>query len=197
MDRPVQIVAIAGSNRQGSLNRRLLQRAVEALTRQDRVDVEVEVVDLRRHPLPLYDADLHERDGIPGAARTLHDRLAAADAVLFANPEYNGGYPALWKNVIDWVSRIDMLVLHPRYVGLLAASPGKGGGRRGIEHTRALLDNIFVTSHPEGFALPHAPEVLTDDGWADPAEADRMARWAVEFAEAALAHAQERASKAA
>lgn len=54
-----------------------------------------------------------------------------------------------------------------------------------------------MTSHPESFALPHARDALTEDGWADPAESERMAQWAVGFALAALPHAEERASKAA
>ncbi len=191
----MQIVAVAGSNRKGSLNRLLLRRAVDAL--EEDPGLAVDVVDLRDHPFPLYDADLHAAEGMPAEARALHDRFADADAVVFANPEYNGGYPALWKNAIDWVSRVDMLFLHPRYVGLLSASPGKTGGQRGIEHTRGLLANMFVTTHPEGFTLPQAHEALTAEGFADPDDARRMRRWAADFASAARAHAEERAARAA
>lgn len=195
MDRAVQIVAVAGSNRKGSLNRLLLRRAVEAL--EALPGVAVDVVDLRDHPLPLYDADQHAAEGLPADAVALHERFAAADAVVFSNPEYNGGYPALWKNAIDWVSRIDMLFLHTRYVGLLSASPGRTGGTRGIEHTRGLLANMFVPTHPDGFPLAGAHEALTADGFADPAEAERMAQWAAGFVEAARAHAEERDARAA
>lgn len=191
----MQIVAVAGSNRRGSLNRLLLERAVEALGEQP--EASVHVVDLRDHPLPLYDADQHAAEGIPPEAVALHERFTAADAVVFANPEYNGGYPALWKNAIDWVSRIDMLFLHPRYVGLLSASPGKTGGVRGIEHTRALLANMFVPTHPEAFPVARAHEALTADGFADPADGARLRDWAAGFVRAARAHAEERDARAA
>ncbi len=196
MDRPLRILAMAGSNRRGSLNRHLLDRVAEVLGA--RPGVEVEVFDLRRHPLPLYDADLQGRDGIPAGAEALHDAIAAADAVVFANPEYNGGYPALFKNAVDWVSRVDMFVLHPRYVGLVSATPGKGGGARGMAHARALLGNMFVTVHEDAFALPAANVALAEDGsWADPAEADRLDAWADAYLDGARAHVEAREDEAA
>ena len=186
----MHILALAASNRRGSLNRRLLGLAVEALEERD--DVEVEILDLRDHPLPLYDADLQDRDGIPSSARYIHDRVAEADALLVASPEYNGGYPALLKNLIDWVSRVDMFVFHPRYVGLLSATPGKGGGRRGLAHLRELLANIFVTTHDELFTVGGADRAMTTDSWADEADAERMRAWADGFVTAAAEHADAR-----
>lgn len=197
MERHVRIAAFASSNRRGSLNRRLLDRAVAALEGAEGIDAAVDVIDLRQYPLPLYDADQQARDGVPAAAHELHDRIAAADALVVANPEYNGGYPALFKNLVDWVTRVDMLVFHPRYVGLLAATPGKGGGARSIEHTQSLLTNIFVTTHERPFALPAANDALTEDGWADHEEADRLAAWAEEFLTAAADHARARAERVA
>ncbi len=196
MDRPLRIAGLASSNRRGSLNRRVLDRALVAVEAIEGTPVETDRIDLRSHPLPLYDADQHGRDGIPASARAIHDQVAAADALLVANPEYNGGYPALFKNVVDWVSRIDMFAFHPRYVGLLSASPGKGGGRRGIEHTRALFTNIFVTTHPQAFSLPGADHAFADGEWADAALADRMADWADGFVAAAVAHVEDASAAA-
>lgn len=184
---PLRIAAIAASNRSGSLNRELLAAVVEALSARS---VEVDVIDLRTLPLPLYDADLQARDGMPAEADALHERLAAADGVVLAVPEYNGGYPALLKNAIDWVSRIDMLILHPRYVGLASATPGRGGGQRGLEHTRALLANMFVTTHDDLLTVPKADVALADG--VDPELAERIAAWADGFADALARHAEER-----
>lgn len=196
MDRPLSIVGFATSNRRGSLNRLLLRRAMDAVEQVEGVEVETDVLDLRVHPLPLYDADQQARDGVPTSAQAIHDRIAEADALLVANPEYNRGYPALFKNVVDWVSRIDMFVFHRRYVGLLSATPGKGGGRRGLEHTRALFGNIFVTTHDEPFALPRADHALGEAGWRDEHERSRMAAWADEFVAAAVAHVEQQSQAA-
>lgn len=194
MDRPVHVLALAASNRRGSLNRRLLDRAVEELGQV--AGVEVEILDLGTHPLPLFDADLLARDGMPSAAQAIHDRVAASDALVIASPEYNGGYPALLKNMIDWVSRIDMLVFHPRYVGLLAATPGKGGGRRGLEHLAALFANIFVTTHDDLFTVPRADQALTPDGWVESDDEARMRDWVGGFVAAAVEHRHAREAAA-
>lgn len=159
--------------------------------------MEVDVIDLRQFPLPLYDADLQARDGIPLAAQEVADRIASTDAVLVANPEYNGGYSAVFKNTLDWVSRIDMLLFHPRYVGLLSATPGKKGGVRGLAHTADLFANIFVTTHPDHLGLPHANDVLGEEGITDPAESERVRRWTEEFLDGARAHRDERSSEVA
>lgn len=186
------VTALAASTRSGSHNRRLLDAITASIAETD-AGVEVDVIDLRRHPLPLLDADLMERDGVPDAARVIHDRIAASDAVLIASPEYNGGYPALLKNVIDWISRVDMFVLHPRYVGLAAASPGKTGGVRGAAHLRGLLENMFVTVHDDVFSVPQVGDALTDEGWANAEDEQRLAAWTTEFVAAARGHARARA----
>lgn len=191
----LHIVAFSSSLRADSLNRRLLLAAVDEARAVG--GVTVDVLDLRDHPLPIYDADIQDRSGIPTEAHEVHDRIAVADALLVANPEYNGGYPAVFKNLVDWVSRIDMFVFHPRYVGLLSATPGKGGGLRGLEHTRALFDNIFVTSHPEAFGLPAARDALGDDGIADDDEKVRLRRWVGEFVTRARSVRDEKRSGAA
>ena len=36
--------------------------------------------------------------------RDLQQRIAAADAVLIATPEYNGSIPGVLKNALDWAS---------------------------------------------------------------------------------------------
>lgn len=191
----LRIAAFAGSLRRRSLNRRLLEAAVERARALE--DVEVDVIDLREYPLPMFDGDLHERDGVPRAGQQIHDRIAATDAVLVANPEYNGGYPAVFKNTVDWVSRIDMLLFHPRYVGLLSATPGKSGGIRGLEHTRALFENIFVTTHEELFGLAGAKDALGDDGFVDATEAARLDAWIDGFVAAARRHRDDRRSDVA
>lgn len=187
MTETLRVAALAASNRQGSLNRRLLAAVADELAARS---IEVDVIDLRALPLPIYDADLQARDGMPPEATALHERLAAVDGVVFAVPEYNGGYPALLKNAIDWISRVDMFVLHPRYVGLAAATPGRGGGQRGLEHLRALLANMFVTTHDDLLTVPAADtalaEVLAEE------LAGRISSWVEGYVDGLERHAEER-----
>jgi NAD(P)H-dependent FMN reductase len=76
--------------------------------------------------VPLYNADV-ESEGIPAAVRALKDKIAAADGLVIATPEYNGGIPGVAKNVIDWISRPSddvPRVTHGRRVALMGATPG-------------------------------------------------------------------------
>ena len=67
--------------------------------------VEVELFE-RLGAIPHYDADLDLEDGeAPGAVRELREQIAAADAILFVTPEYNGSVSGVLKNAIDWASR--------------------------------------------------------------------------------------------
>jgi len=120
----MKILGISGSLRAGSYNTALL-RAAQALAAPEAT---IDVATL--HGFPLYDGDLELREGIPAAVQELKSRLAAADAVLLATPEYNNGIPGVFKNAIDWLSRppADAARLFAgRPVALLGASPGGFG----------------------------------------------------------------------
>lgn len=82
------------------------------------------------HGIPLYDADLEAEQGIPPAVQQLKDRIAAADGLLIATPEYNNSMPGVLKNAIDWLSRPPADI--PRVfrglpLGFIGATPGMGG----------------------------------------------------------------------
>ncbi|MEQ1508241.1 MAG: NADPH-dependent FMN reductase, partial [Myxococcota bacterium] len=82
--------------------------------------------------IPLYDADVEAASGIPPLVTALKDRIAAADGLVLATPEYNNGIPGVFKNAIDWLSRppADIpRVFGDRPVALIGATPGQGGTR--------------------------------------------------------------------
>lgn len=49
--------------------------------------------------------------------------------VVISFAEYNGSYTSAYKNVFDWVSRIDMQVFQNKPVLMLATSPGPSGAQ--------------------------------------------------------------------
>src|SRR4051794_24675390 len=120
----VQIVGIAGSLRAGSFNAALLRAAVEECPQQAALEIET------IRGIPLYDGDVEAAQGIPARAAELKERIAAADALLLATPEYNNSIPGVFKNAIDWLTRppADVpRVFKGRAVGLIGASPGAFG----------------------------------------------------------------------
>lgn len=118
------ILGISGSLRKGSLNTSLLRAAAELAPQ----GTTIEVVTL--HGIPLYDGDVEAESGIPEAVQKLKERIAGADGLLLATPEYNSSIPGVFKNAVDWLSRppADIpRVFGNRPVALMGATPGQGG----------------------------------------------------------------------
>lgn len=119
------IVGIAGSLRKQSYNRALL-RAAQRLAPEG-TTLEIATFE----GFPVYDGDL-EAQGMPSVVEGVKDRLAHADGLLLVTPEYNNSLPGPLKNAIDWLSRPpkDQARVFGRLpVGLIGASPGRGGTR--------------------------------------------------------------------
>jgi chromate reductase len=116
------IVGFSGSLRHGSYNSMLLAAAGEIL------GASLEIASIRG--IPLYDGDVETESGVPETVRELKERIAAADGLLIATPEYNASIPGVAKNAIDWLSRPAHDI--PRVFGalpvaLMGATPGRGG----------------------------------------------------------------------
>lgn len=156
----MKTLVFAGSTRSDSLNRKLARAAADEFRRRGH---EVTLADLRDFAMPLYDGDLETLSGLPEAAIAFRKLLRDHDLLVIASPEYNGSFPALVKNVIDWASRPGpgerpAALFRGKAAALLAASPGPGGGRRGLRHLRELLQMIGVNVLPVEVevALPSA-----------------------------------------
>ncbi|MBD3894118.1 NAD(P)H-dependent oxidoreductase [Hydrogenophaga sp.] len=161
MNTPVKTLVFAGSTRAQSLNRRLAA-VVADMAQADAASVSR--LELADFDLPLYNADLQAR-GTPHDVIRLKEIFHAHAAWLICAPEYNGSYPALLKNTIDWVSSPiagDPLwssaekAFAGKVVGLFSASPGALGGLRGLSHLAPLLLNLQCWITPRQFSLARA-----------------------------------------
>ncbi len=166
----LRLLLLAGSERQGSYNKKLAAVAGEAARR---TGAEVLPLDLRSLALPLYDGDLEKSQGVPAGARTLRDALLASDAVLLATPEYNGFPTPLVINSFDWLSRLQPEDGKPsglgttanKPLGMLAASPGLLGALRSLNYTKQFLSMTFaMLAVPQQFALARANEAFDEHG---------------------------------
>lgn len=163
-----KILAIAGSLREQSFNHRLLLAAA-SLDFAGADSTEITVIRLRDFDLPMFDEDLEKAEGIPANVRTLKSLFKAHDGLLLACPEYNSSITGALKNAIDWVSRPmegegRLECFSGKVAGLLAASPGRLGGLRGLREVRSILSSIGTLVVPQEFALASAHEAFADDG---------------------------------
>jgi NAD(P)H-dependent FMN reductase len=182
-----RILAFAGSTRADSFNKKLLH--IAAAGARD-AGAEVTRIDLRDFPLPLYDGDLEEREGLPDNAKKLKQLFLAHDGLLLSCPEYNSGITGVLKNTIDWVSRSesedepDLACYVGKVAALMSASPGFLGGLRGLVQVRSILSNIKVLVLPDQVTVGKAHEAFNADG----SLRDAKKQAAVKSLGAALAH---------
>lgn len=164
-DTKPRILAFAGSLRKGSLNKKALAAAVALAAG----GADITVADLADYPMPVYDGDLEEREGLPENAKKFKALMKAHDGFLICTPEYNSTIPGAFKNVIDWASRPEegeksLAAFTGKTAALLSASPGALGGLRSLVALRALLEHLGVLVVPAQFAVSKAHEAFNEDG---------------------------------
>lgn len=126
-----KLLGISGALRRASTNRKLLREAVRLYG-----DADFAEADIR---LPLYDGDLEQEHGIPGAVQRLADQISSADGVIIASPEYNKLVPGGLKNALDWVSRVNGNPWLDKPVAIMSANAGRSGGETGQYTLRHAL----------------------------------------------------------
>ena len=167
MIKDIKIVTFAGSTRQNSFNKKLARIASNLCSE---TGLHTTYIDLKFYPMPLYDGDLEEEIIAPEHALKLREILQSNHGFIIACPEYNSSISGVLKNMIDWCSR-PLLNEEPlgcfknKIVALVSASPGRLGGLRGLSHVRSILSNLGSLVIPEQFALPHAHEKISEDGY--------------------------------
>jgi chromate reductase len=144
MAETIRVLGLCGSLRKGSYNRMALAAAIE---------IAPDGMSIAEHAigdLPLYNADV-EKQGIPAPVKALRDAAAAADAILFATPEYNHSVTGVLKNAIDWASRPPDQPLNGKPCAMFGASPGLMGSVRSQLHLRhiCVFVNLFAVNRPE------------------------------------------------
>ncbi len=166
MSRTPTILAFSGSARTGSYNKLLVQ--VAATGARD-AGAEVTYVDLRDLPMPLYDADLEERDGMPANALKFRELMIEHDGFLISSPENNRSLSSLLKNTIDWASRPSgelpgSAAYKGKVAAIFAASPGGLGGLRGLYHLRDILVSMGTFVLPDQRAVSGAMKAFDSNG---------------------------------
>ncbi|MEV6387344.1 NAD(P)H-dependent oxidoreductase [Nocardia xishanensis] len=115
-----RILALVGSLRAASINRRLAEAAVQTAPEGVEVTIYEGLADI-----PFYNEDIDVPGAVPAAAQRLRDAVAEADGVLLVTPEYNGTLSAVLKNAIDWASRpYGVGALEDKAVAIVSASIG-------------------------------------------------------------------------
>lgn len=143
---PFRILGIPGSLRKRSLNRMALQAAQQLVPE----NASIEIFELGG--IPPFNQDQERQP--PARVSEFKSRIRAADAILFATPEYNYSIPGVLKNAIDWASRpYGDSAWEGKPVAVMGASPSMLGTARAQYHLRQCF--IFLNMYPM-----NGPEVM-------------------------------------
>ncbi len=156
---PINVLAISGSLRTESYNRKALQVAKEIASD---LGAETREIDLRELNLPIFDQDIQDK-GLPESVKKMKAAIEAADILLICSPEYNYSIPGGLKNAIDWASR-EGNSFKGKVGTVFGVSSGRMGTVRGQVHLRDVLTglNVIVVPTPQIFIGP-APDVFNPD----------------------------------
>ena len=175
----MKLIGISGALRKASTNTGLLRAAAQLVPQGVTLDIAT------LHGMPLYDGDVEEASGRPPAVAALAARIAAADGVIIACPDYNFSIPGVLKNATDWLSRGSAPFKWKR-TGIFGAGAGNFHGTgRAQYHLRQNLQALqaIVMPKPELF-INHNEQKFDGAGNLTDTEARRhLARWLEAFIE--------------
>ncbi|ALM06945.1 NADPH-dependent FMN reductase [Sediminicola sp. YIK13] len=142
------ILAFAGSNSSTSINFKLV-KYTSGLIQQN----EVKVMDLSLFPVPMYSADTENDHGYPEDVVGLQKDIKNADGLIISVNEHNSGPSAYFKNLMDWLSRVDKRFLEEKKIFLMSTSPGKRGAISSLTYVKDTLPR-FGGEIATTFSLP-------------------------------------------
>lgn len=155
------IITFAGSNSKNSINKQLA-----IFTANQIKNVKATVLDLNNFELPLYGIDYETTHGIPDNAKQFLETIKSADGIVLSLAEHNGAYSSAFKNLFDWMSRIDGKLWNDKPMLLMATSPGGRGGASVLEIAKGRFPfmggNIVAD-----FSLPFFTQNFSEDGIVD------------------------------
>lgn len=150
------ILAFAGSNSSTSINHQLVTYLTTQLQQTS-----FELFKLSDMDLVIYSEDEEREHGFPSSINQIYKHIQASKGLLISVNEHNGNPSAFFKNVIDWLSRLDRKFLEGKKIFLLSTSNGARGGMGSLEVTQKMLprfgaeiiDTYSFPSFKENFSI--------------------------------------------
>ena len=120
----------------------------------------VDMLDLKEYNFPVFEERLRLMKEPPAGAVPFAEKVKSADGIIIVTPEYNGGYPACLKNVID--------LLYAEWkrkpIAIATASDGQFGGTQVSTSLVFTLYKIGAWLVPARYVGPKVQEAYSEDG---------------------------------
>ena len=122
------IISIGGRTSKKSINKLLAEYTADLVK-----NVHVTKINLNDFEMPLFSVDVEAEIGFPESTKDLNTIIENSDGIIISLAEHNGMFSSAFKNVFDWLSRIDGKVWKNKPMLLLSTSPGIRGGASTLE----------------------------------------------------------------
>ncbi len=123
-----KIIAFAGSDSKTSINKQLVTYATTYIK-----DAEVLILDLNDYPLPTYSVNVETESGFPENAKLFLEQLKSADGFVISLAEHNNAYTAVFKSLMDWLSRLELKFFYNKPMLLMSTSPGERAAKSAFD----------------------------------------------------------------
>ena len=152
------IAIISASVRTGRLSHRVALYFKRYL--EDNNLASAEIVDLKEYNFPVFDERLRLQKEPSPAALKFAGKIKNADGIIIVTPEYNGGYPASLKNVVDLLYE----EWHHKPVAISTVSDGIFGGSQVITSLQFTLWKMGVRTVTAMFPVPRVKDAFDENG---------------------------------
>lgn len=172
-----KILVFAGSNSSTSINQILAKYAASLLKEN-----EATVIELKDYPAPVFSEDIEKGEGYPETLKALNELFKAHDGFIISLPEYNSSITPVFKNTVDWISRIERPTFKDKPVLLLSTSAGQRGAMTNLANVESLMPRwggkVFAT-----FSLPNFNDNMDKESgqMKNQEEAEKLAQLVTEF----------------
>ena len=147
----MKILAFAGSSSMNSINKKFIN-SVSKYYKETRMLSNSSISTAMK--CLLFSEDREAGIGSPAEASAFAAKLDWADLILISLAEHNGNYPAAYKNLYDWTSRIKgRKLFNGKAVFLVSTSEGSRGAKSIMDIALARMpkDGANILEH---FSLP-------------------------------------------
>ncbi|MEY8021693.1 NADPH-dependent FMN reductase [Muriicola sp. SD30] len=129
-----KILAFAGSNSSTSINFQLVKHTISLIEGHN-----IQVMNMALYDLPMFSEDHEKEFGYTNSLAELRDDIRNCDGLLLSVNEHNNNPSAYFKNLIDWLSRLERNFLENTKIFLMSTSPGRRGASSSLAKTEDML----------------------------------------------------------
>lgn len=151
----MKVLAFGASSSKKSINKEFAEYTARLISQ------DVNLIDLNDYEVPIYSQDKEDKDGVPKKIQKLFKMIGDSDLIVISFAEHNGSYTAAYKNVFDWLSRIDQGVFQGKKVIYLSTSIGEFGASSVLQQAVSSL-KFFNGDLIMAYSLPSFYENFKD-----------------------------------